>query len=104
MRLRGEPGQTGSVFFLAKAGGGFAVPHTENVLFGQPNEKGFQFFHGLDMDAGAAIRVHLLQRLYFEVEEKAVFARYFGVKVDRGTAGHSVKASEFTFNFGVSFK
>ncbi len=104
VRLRGERGRTGSVFFLAKAGGGFAVPHTENVLFGQPNEKGFQFFHGWDMDAGAAVRVHLVKRLYFEFEEKAVYARYFGVKVDRGTARHTVKASEFTFNLGMSFR
>ena len=104
VRLRGEPKRTGSVFFLAKAGGGVAMPHTENVLFGQANEKGFQFFHGWDVDAGAAVRVHILKRLYFEFEEKAVYARYFGVKVDRGTARHTVKASEFTFNFGMSFK
>ena len=104
VRLRGERGRTGSVFFLAKAGGGFAVPHTENVLFGQPNEKGFQFFHGWDLDAGAAVRIHILKRLYFELEDKVVFARYFGVKVDRGTARHGVKANEFTFNFGVAFK
>jgi len=104
VRLRGEPKRTGSVFLLAKAGGGFAMPHTENVLFGQANEKGFQFFHGWDMDAGAAVRVHLLKRLYFEFEEKAVYARYFGVKVDRGTARHTVKAGAFTFNFGMSFR
>jgi len=104
LRLRGEPGRTGSVFLLAKAGGGFAVPHTENTLFGQPNEKGFQFFHGWDMDGAVAVRAHILKRLYFEFEEKAVYARYFGVKVDRGTAGHSVKASEFTFNFGMTFR
>jgi hypothetical protein len=104
IRLRGEHGRTGSIALLAKAGGGFAVPHTENVLFGEPNDKGFQFFHGWDMDAGAAVRVHLPLQLYFEFEEKAVYARYFGVKVDRGTARHSVKAGEFTLNLGVAFK
>lgn len=103
VRLRGEPGRTGSIFLLAKAGGGFAIPHTENVLFGEPNGKGFQPFHGWNLDAGVAVRVHLLKRLYGELEEKAVYARYFGVKVDRGTARHSVKASEFTFNVGVTF-
>jgi hypothetical protein len=56
------------------------------------------------MDGGVAVRAHILKRLYFEFEEKAVYARYFGVKVDRGTAGHSVKASEFTFNFGIAFR
>jgi len=104
VRLRGEPGRTGSIFFLPKAGGGFAVPHTENTLFGQPNEKGFQFFHGWDLDAAAAVRVHIFKRLYVEVEEKALYVRYFGVKVDQGTAQHSVKGAEFSFHFGVSFR
>ena len=103
VRLAGSPGRTGYFSFLAKAGGGFAVPHTENAVFDQPNDKGFQFFHGWDLDAAAAGRLHIFKRLYFEFEEKLVYARYFGVKVDRGTAQHSVKASEFSFHFGMSF-
>jgi hypothetical protein len=101
--LAREPGRTGHVSFLAKAGGGFAVPHTENVLFGQPNDKGFQFFHGWDLDAAAAVRLHVWKPVYVEFEEKLVYARYFGVKVDQGTAGHSVKANEFSFHFGLAF-
>jgi hypothetical protein len=58
----------------------------------------------LDVDAAAAVRLHILKNLYFEFEEKAVYARYAGVKVDRGTARHSMKASEFTFNFGMAFR
>jgi hypothetical protein len=104
VQLTGEPGRTGHVSFLAKAGGGFAVPHTENVLFGEPNEKGFQFLHGWDVDGGVAVRLHMFRRLYAEFEEKAVYARYFGVNVDRGEARHSIKANEFTFNFGMTFK
>ncbi len=104
VRLRGEPGRTGSVFFLPKAGGGFAVPHTENTLFGQANEKGFQFFHGWDLDAAAAVRVHIYKRLYVEVEEKAMYVRYFGVNVDQGTAQHTMKAAEFSLHFGVAFR
>jgi hypothetical protein len=103
VRLAGEPGRTGYVAFLAKAGGGFANPHTENAVFDQPNEKGFQFFHGWNVDAVAAVRLHVFKRLYVEFEEKAVYARYFGVKVDRGTARHGIKANEFTWNFGMAF-
>ena len=104
MRLAGEPGRTGHVAFLAKAGGGFAVPHTSNVLFGQPNEEGFQFLKGWDVDAVAAVRIHILKPLYFEVEEKLMYVRYFGLNVDQGTARHSLKGSEFTFNFGMAFR
>jgi hypothetical protein len=103
-RLAGQPKRTGYLTFLAKAGGGMAMPHTENTLFGVNNEKGFQFFHGWDVDAGVAARLHLYKRLYFEFEEKVVYAKYFGVKVDQGEASHSLKANEFTWNFGVSFK
>ena len=102
-RLAGQHGRTGYLTFLAKAGGGFAVPHTENTLFGVNNEAGFQFFQGWNLDAVAAARVHMYKGLYFEFEEKFVYARYFGVNIDRGKAGHSVKAAEFAFHFGWSF-
>ncbi len=104
VRLAGEPGRTGYVSFLPKAGGGFAVPHTENTLFGQPNEKGFQPFHGWNVDAAAAVRVHVYKPVYAEFEEKLLYARYFGVKIDQGKAAHSVKAAEFSFHVGVAFK
>lgn len=102
--LRGERGRTGYVAFLAKAGGGFTWPHTENTLFGEDNDKGFQPFIGWDLDAVAALRVHYFRRLYVEVEEKLVYARYSGVKIDQGTARHSLKANEFVLNFGMSFR
>ena len=104
VRLAGERGRTGYLSFLAKAGAGFAIPHTENALFGQPNEKGFQFFQGWNLDAVAAARLHIWKPLYFEFEDKLVYARYFGVNVDQGKAGHSVKANQFTFSFGWAFR
>ena len=83
---------------------GSRVPTPRTLLFGEPNDKGFQFFQGWNVDAVAAVRLHFCKRLYFEFEEKLVYARYFGVNIDRGTARHSVKANEFTLNFGVAFR
>jgi hypothetical protein len=103
-RVARDPGQTGYFAVLAKAGGGFAWPHTENTLFGKPNDKGFQPFHGWNVDAAVAARVHLYKPLYFEFEQKFIYARYFDVKVDQGTARHSVKVSEYNWNFGVAFR
>jgi hypothetical protein len=103
-RLAGEPGRTGHLTFLGKAGAGFAIPHTENTLFGVPNEKGFQAFKGWNLDAGIAARVHYYKFLYFEFEDKFVYARYHGLNVDRGTAAHSIKANEFSFHFGAAFR
>ena len=103
-RLTGEPGRTGHLVFLAKAGAGFPNPHTENTVFGVPNDKGFQFVQGWNVDAAAAVRLHLWKPLYFEFEEKLLYASYHGIKIDRGTAKNNVKASEFSFSFGVSFR
>jgi len=99
--LMGQPGKTGYIAFLAKAGAGFAVPHTENALFDVPNDRGFQPFHGWGVDAAAAVRAHFFKRVYFEFEDKILYERYFGVKIDRGTASQNVKANEFSFHFGV---
>jgi hypothetical protein len=104
IRLLREPGRTGHVALLLKGGGGFAVPHTENTVFGQPNDKGFQPFRGWNLDAVAAVRIDVFGPIYFEAEEKLLYARYFGVKVDRGDARHSVKANALTFSFGWAFR
>ena len=99
-----EPGRTGHVSFLAKAGAGFAVPHTENAVFDQPNEQGFQPFKGWNMDAVAAVRIHVYKPIYVELEEKLLYARYYGVNIDRGEAGHSLKANELSFHFGLALR
>ena len=83
---------------------GSRIPTQRTLLFGEPNDKGFQFFQGWNVDAVAALRVHFFKRLYFEFEDKLVYVRYFGLKVDRGTAQQSVKANEFTLNFGVAVR
>jgi hypothetical protein len=102
-QLAGQPGRTGHFTFLAKAGGGFAVPHTENTLLGEPNEAGFQFFQAWNVDVAAAVRIHLYKPLYFEFEDKLLYARYFGVNVAEGTANHSVKANEWSWHLGLAF-
>ena len=104
VHLAGERGRFGNLVFLGKAGGGFAIPHTENTLFGQPNDKGFQPFKGWNLDAAAAVRLDLWKGLYFEFEEKLLYARYYGVNVDQGEARHNVKAAEFNWNFGWVFR
>lgn len=103
-RLTGEPGRFGHLVFLGKAGAGFANPHTENTVFGVPNDKGFQFVQGWNVDAAAAVRLHLWKPLYFEFEEKLLYASYRGIKIDRGTARNNVKASEFSWSFGWLFR
>lgn len=97
-----EPGKTGSVAALAKAGMGFLVPHSENTVFGQPNVPGYQV-SGPDVGAELAVRVHLFRALYAEFCEKGVFARYRGLNVNGGRADQNLWAHVTSLGFGVSF-
>ena len=80
-----KPGQTGSISVLGKAGIGFVAPHTENTVFGIPNENGFQF-SGPDLGLELAIRLHVFRAFYTEFCEKGVYARYRELNINQGHA------------------
>jgi len=101
-RILRQPGQTGSVAVLGKAGMGFVVPHTENTVFGIPNEEGFQF-SGPDLGVELAVRVHLFRAIYAEYCEKGVYARYRGVNINQGHAEQELWAHVRALSFGASF-
>jgi hypothetical protein len=101
-RLLRQPGQTGSVSVLGKAGMGFVVPHTENTVFGIPNDKGFQF-SGPDLGVELAVRLHLFRAIYTEFCEKGVYARYRGVNINQGHAEQELWAHVTALSFGASF-
>jgi len=101
MAIAGEPGHTGNVSLLVKAGAGFAVPHTENAVFDQPNKAGFQWFHGWDTDVAVAARINLFKRVYLELEDKLLYAGYRDININHGIARHSVKGNEMSFSFGL---
>jgi len=101
-RILRQPGQTGSIAVLGKAGIGFVVPHTENTLFGIPNEEGFQF-SGPDLGVELAVRLHVFRAIYTEFCEKGVYARYRGVNIDQGHAEQELWAHVTSLSFGASF-
>jgi hypothetical protein len=97
-----QPGQTGSVAILGKAGIGFVVTHTENTVFGIPNEDGFQF-SGPDLGVELAVRLHVFRAIYMEFCEKGVYARYRGVNINQGHAEQELWAHVTALSFGASF-
>jgi hypothetical protein len=101
-RILRQPGQTGSIAVLGKAGIGFVVPHTENTVFGIPNEEGFQF-SGPDLGVELAVRLHVFRAIYMEVCEKGVYARYRGVNINQGHAEQELWAHVTALSFGASF-
>jgi len=98
-----NPGQTGSVSVLAKAGIGFVVPHTDNTVFGVPNEQGFEF-SGPDMGLELAVRLHLYRAFFVELCEKGVYARYRNLNINQGRADQELWARVTSLSFGASFK
>ncbi len=96
-----EPGQTGSVALLLKAGAGFTVPHSENTVFGHPNEKGFGV-SGPAVALEGALRVHAWRWIYGEVSEVGVWAGYNDLPVYEGRARQRLRSSTMTFMLGAS--
>lgn len=91
-----------NVSLLMKAGVGFVYPHVENTILGQSNSKGFQF-GGWDIGAEAALRFTFFKFAYLEYCNKAVYARYSGLKVYEGTARQAFGCYEMIANIGVNF-
>jgi hypothetical protein len=101
-RIAGEPGRTGSVSLLGKAGGGFMVPHTENVVLGQENEPGFQY-GGLGTGVEGVIRAHVFRTLYAEFSQKGFYGHYRNLHIHDGKAHQDLWAYETVISFGTTF-
>ncbi len=101
--LPGEVAHSGNVALLAKAGAGLLFPHADNAVFGKRNSPAFQF-GGVDVGLEAALRVHVSQRLYVELGQKGVFARYRGIKIRDGHADLDVWAHTTALSLGWSFR
>jgi hypothetical protein len=90
-----------NVSLLMKGGIGFMTPHVENTILGQSNQKGFQF-GGWDIGAEAALRFTFFKYAYLEYCNKAVYARYSGLKVYEGTARQAFGCYEMIANIGFN--
>src|SRR5579871_6665443 len=71
------------VDFLGKFGVGPVIPHTQNELFGQRNDQGFQF-GGWNTGAEGSLRATFWHYAYLEYSNKIDYARYHNVNVYEG--------------------
>jgi hypothetical protein len=101
-RIFKEPGQTAALSVLLKAGVGFVVPHTQNTVFGHPNDPGFQF-SGPDVGAAIAVRFHIFRAFYTEFLEQGVIARYRDVNIYNGSAEQNLWAHVTALSFGMAW-
>lgn len=91
-----------NVSLLMKGGIGFMVPHVENTILGKDNNPHFQF-GGWDIGVEAALRFTFFKYAYLEYCNKAVYARYSGLRIYEGKARQAFGCYEMIANIGVCF-
>jgi hypothetical protein len=90
------------VDFTGKAGIGPVIPHVENSLFGNKNDKGFQI-GGWNAGVETALRVTFMKYAYLEFAQKVDYARYSNLKVYEGRARQSFGTYELVLSLGAIF-
>ena len=101
-QLLGPRDRTGNISAFVKAGAGFTVPHTQNIVLGQPNEKGFQF-GGFGAGVEGVIRGHVYRTIYAEFSQKGFYGQYRNVNINAGKASQHLWAYVTVLQFGTTF-
>jgi len=100
--LVGQPDRTGNISALIKGGAGFTVPHTQNIVLNEPNEKGFQF-GGFGAGIEGVIRAHVYRTIYAEFSQKGFYGQYRKVNINEGKAYQHLWAYVTVLQFGTTF-
>jgi hypothetical protein len=87
------------VDFVGKFGIGPLIPHTQNSLFGKPNEQGFQF-GGWNTGAEGCLRATFFRYVFLEYSNKLDYARYSGLNVYEGKATQAFGTYEMILSLG----
>lgn len=88
------------VDFTGKAGAGPVIPHVENSLFGQKNNKGFQI-GGWNAGLETAVRTTFFKYAYLEFAQKVDYARYSHLRVYEGRARQAFGTYELVLSIGA---
>lgn len=86
--------------FLGKFGIGPVIPHTQNELFGEKNQQGFQL-GGWNTGAEGSLRATFFRYVYLEYSNKVDYARYSGLNVYLGKARQAFGTYEMILSLGV---
>jgi hypothetical protein len=87
---------------LGKAGIGPVVPHVQNSFFGHPNDQHFQL-GGWNVGVEGNIKATFFKYVFLEYGSKLDYARYFGLRIYKGTASHAFGTYEMMLNLGATF-
>lgn len=84
---------------LGKFGVGPLIPHTQNMLFGEKNDQGFQI-GGWNTGVEASLRATFWRYLYLEFSDKLDYARYHNLNVYMGAAHQAFGTEEMILSLG----
>ena len=85
---------------LGKFGVGPVVPHTQNELFGEKNDQGFQF-GGWNTGVEGSLRATFFRYVYLEYSNKLDYARYHNLNVYMGAAHQAFGTYEMILSLGI---
>jgi len=86
--------------FLGKFGVGPVIPHTQNQLFAEKNDQGFQF-GGWNTGAEGSFRATFFRYVYLEFSDKLDYARYHNLNVYMGAAHQAFDTEEMILSLGL---
>jgi hypothetical protein len=93
------------LYNIYKLGVGPTVPHVENTLMGVPNDAHFQL-GGYNFGFEGNYRLEIFNYFYLDFAQKIDYARYFGLRVYKGTASQNFWCYELisTLGFMIPYK
>jgi hypothetical protein len=91
-----------STSIILKAGGGFLIPKTYSIIFGQERDGPFRVA-GYVITAGVAFRADIARYFFLEASTKSAFAHYTYDKIYKnGVASHLFGSQQFIASIGLN--
>ena len=114
--LYGPENQPGDLQLISRVGAGILLPHSDNVIFGSPNQVGpknqnvcctgskdWWQINGWTTGVEVGVRYAFYRSVYLELTSKLAYGSLRGVPVYQGTADHSLWMSEQVLSMGFQF-
>lgn len=114
--LFGQLNESFSVAGIAKVGAGLMIPHTSDVILGNPNDVGPKTFSnsigfhrgwwqldGWTTGVELGFRITLWKPVYLEITDKVAYSHLSDLPAYQGTLSHSLWLNELTAVIGFAY-
>jgi len=114
--LIGKTNETNSLAAIGKAGLGFMLPHTSDMILGNPNDvgpksfgnlvgfnTGWWQFNGWTAGAEIGLRYVFFRPFYLELTDKVAYSSFGNLPAFQGTMSQSMWMDEIVLTFGFTY-